>query len=107
MRWRRSSLVLIFISVPLSPEPSALLGLGACLSCLLLQHFARVADTLLLIRVRLAQAADVGGDLADELPVDAGHRDVRLLFDSDLDSAGNVEHDRVRVAEGENHLLAL
>ena len=51
--------------------------------------------------------ADVGGHLADQLPVDAGHGDVRLLVDRDLDPVGDVEHHRVRVAEREDDLLAL
>ena len=53
---------------------------------LLLQHFTGVADALLLIRIRLAQPPHVGGDLADQLPVDAGHGDVRLLVDRDVDA---------------------
>ena len=47
------------------------------------KHLARVADALLLVGIRLAHAADVGGDLADQLAVDAGHGDVRLLVDRD------------------------
>src|SRR5262245_47440644 len=75
MRCRRSRFVLILMA--------ALLRAG--LAGLLLQHFAGVADALLLVGVRLAQAADVGRDLADELAVDARHRDVRLLVDRDVD----------------------
>src|SRR5688572_21724995 len=81
--------------------------LRSSLSGLLLEHFTRVADALLLVGVGLAHRADVGGHLADQLPVDAGHRDVRLLVDRDLDPAGDVEDDRMRVAEREDDLLAL
>src|SRR5690348_9449747 len=76
LRWRsailirRSFLVLIFIGL-LRPR----------LAGLLLQHFAGIADALLLVGVRLAHRADVGGHLPDQLAVDAGHGDVRLLVD--------------------------
>src|SRR5688572_31821539 len=42
---------------------------------------------------------DVGGHLSDELTIDAGHGDVRLLVDHDVNSLGHVEDDRVRVAQ--------
>src|SRR4051794_3360726 len=95
MRTRRSSLVLI------------LMLLGSGLSGLLLQHFTGVADALLLVGIRFAQPADVRGDLADQLAVDARHGQVRLLVDRDVDPVRDVEDDRVRVAEREDHLLAL
>src|SRR4051812_16792741 len=97
MRRRRSSFVLIFIS----------LRFRSRLPCLLLQDLARVPDTLLLVRIRLAEAADIGRDLSDELPIDAADRDVRLLVDRDVDSWRHVEHHGVRVAKGEHDLLAL
>src|SRR5215831_19064264 len=82
-------------------------SLRSRLAGLLLQHFTRVSDALLLIRIRLAQAANVCRDLADELAIDARYGDVRLLVDRDVDTRGHVEHDGVRVAQGENHLFAL
>src|SRR5215472_5980208 len=103
MRSLRSAFVLIFIA--LSPQPSALLR--ARLAGLLLQDFARIANAFLLVRVRLAQSPDVRGDLTDELPVDARHGDVRLLVDGHVNALRDVEHDRVRVPEGEDHLLPL
>src|SRR5690349_14326108 len=81
MRTRRSFLVRIFMA------------LRSRLPDLLLQHFTRVAHALLLVRVGLAQPPDVGRDLADELAVDAGHGQVRLLVDRDVDAGRNVEHD--------------
>src|SRR6185436_4450750 len=105
MRSRRSSFVLILISAIRNPGSEIPLGSG--LSGLLLQHFTRVANALLLIRVGLAQAAEVGGDLADQLPIDARHRDVRLLVDGDIDPLGDVEDHRMRIAEREVNLLAL
>src|SRR2546430_6558314 len=77
------------------------------LAGLLLQHLAGVADALLLVRIRLAQPPDVRRHLSHELAVDARHRDVRLLVDRDVDASRDVEHHRVRVAEREDHLLAL
>ncbi len=58
----------------------------ARLSGLLLQHFAGVADALLLVGIRLAQTSNVRRHLSDRLAIDAGHRDVRLLVDRDVDS---------------------
>src|SRR5262245_25355184 len=62
IRARRSSLVLILIVACL---------LGSGLPDLLLQHFAGVAHALLLVRIRLAQPAHVGGHLPDELTIGA------------------------------------
>src|SRR5207249_3163507 len=81
--------------------------LGACLSGLLFQDLAGIAHALLLVGIWLPQAPDVGGDLTDELPIDAGHRDVRLLLDGDVDPLGNVEHHRMRVTQRKDDLLAL
>src|SRR5580765_9046675 len=104
MRTRLSFLVLILMVFALCPQPLALLGAG--LSSLLLQDLTGVPHALLLVRIGLAPAPDVGRDLADQLAVDAGHGDVRLLVDRHVDPGGDVEHDRVRVAEREDDLLA-
>src|SRR6476619_6276312 len=111
MRRRRSSFVFIFIIVRLwasgfrlpassapgpkatgpevwSPKSEAAL-LGSGLSGLLLQHFSGIPHALLLVGVRLAQAAQVGGHLAHQLAVHAGHREVRLLVDRDVDPVGD------------------
>ena len=86
-------------------DPHRLLRPG--LADLLLQHFAGVAHALLLVGIRLAHAADVRRDLADQLPIHAGHGDVRLLVDGDVDPGRDVEDHRVRIAKREMHLLAL
>ena len=52
-------------------------------------------------------AANIRGDLADLVLVRAGHGHVRLLFDRDLNSFGNRKLDRMRIAEREDHVLAL
>src|SRR5207237_1820982 len=117
IRCRRSLVVLIFINqVPASsyqpPASSFQLEAGrwrlfrSGLPGLLLQHFTRIADALLLVGVRLAERADVGRHLPHELPVYAGHGEVRLLVDRHVDPAGDVEHHGMRVAEREVHLLA-
>src|SRR6478672_6643025 len=80
--------------------------LGSGLSGLLLQHFAGVSNALLLVRVWLPEPGDVRRDLTDQLSVHAGDGDVRLLVDGEIDPLRDVEHDRMRVAEREYHLLA-
>src|SRR4051794_2535374 len=96
MRFCRSLVVLIFIvsfqfPVSCGQFPVSSLSywklvtgdwlLGAGLPRLLLQDLACIAHALLLVGVGLAQRANVGGDLADQLPIDPRHRDVRLLVD--------------------------
>src|ERR1700737_4073464 len=97
IRYRRSCRVFILISS---------LSLRSRLPDFLLQHFAGVAHALLLVRIGLAKTPDVGGHLSNQLTVDAGHGDMGLLIDGDGDAGRHVEHDRVRVAEREDHLLA-
>src|SRR5215212_9455754 len=99
IRSRRSSFVLILISAIRDPR-----SLGSGLSGLLLQYFTRVADTLLLIRVRLTQAPQVGGDLADQLTIHARHGDVGLLLDRHVDALRHVVDHRVRIAKREVNL---
>src|SRR5215472_8779057 len=113
LRWRsailsrRSFFVLIFIGCSNSQRLTVYRSLRSRLAGLLLQHFTGVADALLLIRIRPSQLTDVGGHLANELPIDAGHRHMRLLVDCDVDSRRDVEDHRMRIAEREVHLLAL
>src|SRR5881227_2690329 len=86
IRARMSSLV--FMAIPRRALPrgthaarrSPLFRAGCSrLARLLLQHLAHVADALLLVRVRLAQLADLRRHLADLLAVDPGDGDaVRL-----------------------------
>src|SRR4051794_26555837 len=76
----------------------------AGLADLLLEFLALVANTLLLVRIRLAQSAHFGCNLSDLLAVDAGDRDGRLLrIDGHSDSGRKRVFDRVRVAEREDH----
>src|SRR5512136_294228 len=95
IRFRTSCRVLTFIAltgVPwpraagqASPSSSSLRAGGPGLAGLLLEDLADVANALLLVRIRLAQTADLRGDLSDLLAVDAGDHEVSLLLDRDLD----------------------
>src|SRR6185503_12734097 len=84
------------------PRESLLGSGGSGLARLLLQHLAHVADALLLVRVGLAQAADLRRHLAHLLTVDAGDGDpVGLGVDRDLDAGRDRIHDGMRIAERE------
>src|SRR5882672_6282289 len=121
IRVRRSLVVLIFINVlPVSsfqlpassrrrwePEAGSWELFCARLPRLLLQDLAGIPDALLLVGIGLSQPSDVRRHLPNGLPVDAGHGDVRLLIDRDVDPRGDVEDDRVRISQRKNHLLAL
>src|SRR5262245_14073454 len=79
----------------LDPLPDVFFGLDlhmlfrtgrAGLARLLLEHLAHVADALLLVGIRLAQAADLRRHLAHPLAVDARHGHPRLLVHRHLDA---------------------
>src|SRR6185503_4702772 len=63
-----------------------------------------VADALALVRLGLARGADARGDLADELLVDAEHREMRRVLDLEADAGRRVDLDRVAVAQVELEL---
>src|SRR3954471_3246905 len=67
---------------------------------------ARVANALALVRLGLARGADAGGDLADQLLVDAHHREVGRVLDLEADAGRRLDLDLVAVAERERELLA-
>src|SRR5258705_2709697 len=69
------------------------------LAGLALHALAGVADALALVGLGLAQLADVGRDLADELLVEAAHDDARRLRDLEGDPSGRLHVNRVRVAD--------
>src|SRR5438046_1668713 len=77
------------------------------LSDLELDLLALVADTLALVRVGLAQLADVGGDLADLLLVDAAYDELRRALHLEADALGCLDRHRVAVAERELQVGAL
>src|SRR5580704_17440223 len=78
--------------------------LGSGLTDLLLQLLAGVANTLVLVRVGLAERAHVSSNLTDFLPVDTGDGAVSLLgVDLNRDAGGQRKLDGVRVAQGEHH----
>src|SRR5690606_23237583 len=77
------------------------------LSGLATHDLARVADTLALVGLRLADLADVRGCLADSLLRDATHGELVGALDREGDTGGRVDEDRVREAEGELDRAAL
>src|SRR6202789_1811905 len=79
------------------PSPGLL---GARLSDLLLELLVGVANTLVLVWVRLAQRAHIRRNLATLLPIDTRNRHMRLLrIDRNFNARRQLELDRVGVAE--------
>src|SRR6476646_906573 len=72
-----------------------------------LDLLALVADALALVRVGLAELADVGGDLADLLLVDAADHELRRRLDLEGDALRGRDGHGVAVAEGELEVRAL
>src|SRR5712692_753932 len=116
---RRSFALSIFSpkSCVLSPEshrPSQDSGLGTQdsftgrLAGLATNDFVAVLDALALVRIGLAERADLRCRLPHLLLVDPGHRDVAgLAIDRDIDALRNREAHRVRISELEHHFLRL
>src|SRR5262249_3397845 len=93
-------------------EPGLIALLGACtselLAGLLLDDFADVADALALVRPRLTQCADLGGELANDLLVDALNVDLGALrLDLHRDAIRNRDFELVGETEREDNRLAL
>ena len=74
------------------------------LSFFLDEPLAQVADALLLVGVRDAEALDVVGDLAHLLPVDAPDGEQGGLLGDDLDPRGDVVEDRPGIAQADLEL---
>src|SRR5579871_4628617 len=70
-------------------------------------ELARKLDALALVRLRRPVAADLGGNLADLLLVDAGHDDLGRLGGHDRDPVGDWIDDIMAVAERDLQVLAL
>src|SRR3712207_5816252 len=75
------------------------------LSDLAANDLTRVADALALVRLGLAQLADVCGHLADELLVDPRDPEAGRVLDGEGDALRRVEHDGVGVPELELQLV--
>src|SRR6185437_13223313 len=71
------------------------------LSGLATNGLAGVTHTLALVRLRLADLADVRGDLADGLLVDPAHGELVVALDREGDAGRRLDVDRVREAERE------
>src|SRR6188768_2829524 len=76
-----------------------------CLAGLAADSFVDVPNALALVGLGLAQRADVGGHLADQLLVDAVHLDTGGLRHHELDALGGVDHDGVAEAERQVELV--
>src|SRR5258705_1493525 len=83
----------------LAADLAGLAGLAADL-------LAGVAHALALVGLRLAGRPDLGGDLADELLVDADDREAGRVLELERDAARRIDLDLVAVAEAELELLA-
>src|SRR5262245_45894705 len=94
-RWRRSLATCRFCMV----APSLFSALLRRLAGLAQHALVDVADALALVGLGLADLADVGGHLADELLVEALHRDAGGAGHLELHAVGRVDRDRVREAE--------
>src|SRR6478735_1741303 len=82
-------------------------GLLTSLSDLAADLLARIAHALALVRVGLAQLADVCGNLANLLLVDALDRESGRVLDGEGNALRRLDGDRVAVAEGELEVTAL
>jgi len=82
-------------------------GLGDGLAFLAANTLADDTDTLALVRLRRVVGANVGCDSSDELLVSTLDLELGLVGDGDFDTLGDVEEDRMRIAEREIELLAL
>src|SRR6185503_14806563 len=78
----------------------------AGLASLAADVLAGVAHALALVGLRLAGSTDLGGDLADQLLVDADDRQAGRVLDFEGDALGRVDLDLVAVAQVELELLA-
>src|SRR5699024_5641557 len=68
---------------------------------------ANIADTLALVRLGRAFAADFSGILADFLLVDTDDAEMQSILQFDLDGVGFLELNGVREAQGQDQLVAL
>src|SRR6185436_14085973 len=82
----------------LAADLAGLAGLAADL-------LAGVAHALALVGLRLAGRADLRGDLADQLLVDADDREAGRVLDLEADALGRVDLDGMAVAQVERQLL--
>src|SRR5262245_22081762 len=75
------------------------------LSGFLLETLAGVTNTLVLVRVRLLQSADVRRDLSDLLAVHTRNHQVGLLIDRDADAGRYGILDRMGEPQCEHHRI--
>src|SRR5262245_47182748 len=97
----------VIVIVPSSASWLLLAADLAGLAGLAADVLARVADALALVRLGLARGADLRGDLADELLVDADDRQAGGVLDLERDALGRVDLDGMAVAQAQLKLLAI
>src|SRR6476659_1320112 len=100
---RASFLYLMLVSMIYLAAASATRRAG--LADLALDVFLDVLDALALVRLGGAQLAHLGGRLAQQIAIGARERDA-VLVDLAGDALGQLEHDRVRVAERHRQRVA-
>src|SRR5215813_12973014 len=71
------------------------------LSGFLFEPLADITNALVFVRFRLFQRANIRSNLADLLPINAGHNKLRLLINRDVDPRRNRILDRVRESQRE------
>ena len=74
---------------------------------LALDVFARIAHALALVRLRRVEAANLGGDLADDFFVRAFDGQLGVFLDGHLDLGGNRVINGMRKTERQVHHVAL
>src|SRR5450759_2385577 len=91
--------IVVVLPLLLSADLAGLAGLSA-------DHLAGVADTLALVGLRLPRGADAGGNLADELLVDADDGQLDRGLDLEADAVRRNDLDGMAVPEVELQLVA-
>src|ERR1035437_1691491 len=96
----------VIVLIPSSRSGSLLAADLAGLAGLAADDLAEIVDALALVRLGLSGSSDLGGNLADQLLVDPGHREVGRVFEFEADAVRRHDLDRVAVAEVQLQLVA-
>src|ERR1035437_6563079 len=96
----------VIVLIPSSQLGSLLAADLAGLAGLAADHLAEIVDALALVRLRLPLRSDFGSDLADQLLVDARHREVGRVLEFEADACGRRHLELMAVAETQLQLLS-